>query len=194
MKRICIYCGSKTGNHPAYREAAEELGREMINRNLELVFGAGSIGMMGVVADSVLEAGGTVIGVIPKFLSGREVMHQQMSETHIVESMHERKALMEEMSNGFIALPGGLGTFEELFEILTWSQLGLHRKNVGLLNVRGYFDPLLQQVNHAIAEGFVKEDNRDLFVVSNEPGELLDLMDQHELPEVKRWMTDEEQI
>ena len=194
MKRICIYCGSKTGNHPAYREAAEELGRELVERNLELVFGAGSIGLMGVVADTVLEAGGRVIGVIPKFLSGREVMHQQMSETHIVESMHERKALMEEMSDCFIALPGGLGTFEELFEILTWSQLGLHRKNVGLLNVRGYFDAHLQQIDHAIAEGFVKEDNRDLFVVSKNPAELLDLMDQHELPEVKRWMTDEEQI
>jgi len=200
MKRICIYCGSKTGDHPAYREAAEALGQQLVDRKLELVFGAGSIGLMGVVADTVLQgggtliAGGTVIGVIPKFLSGREVMHQQMSETHIVESMHERKALMEEMSDGFIAMPGGLGTFEELFEILTWSQLGLHRKNVGLLNVRGYFDPLLQQIDHAIAEGFVKEDNRQLFVVSEDPAELLDLLEQHELPEVKRWMTDEEQI
>lgn len=200
MKRICIYCGSKTGDHPAYREAAEALGQQLVDRKLELVFGAGSIGLMGVVADTVLQgggtliAGGTVIGVIPKFLSGREVMHQQMSETHIVESMHERKALMEEMSDGFIAMPGGLGTFEELFEILTWSQLGLHRKNVGLLNVRGYFDPLLQQIDHAIAEGFVKPDNRELFVVSEDPAELLDLLEQHELPEVKRWMTDEDQI
>lgn len=200
MKRICIYCGSKTGDHPAYREAAEALGQQLVDRKLELVFGAGSIGLMGVVANTVLQgggtliAGGTVIGVIPKFLSGREVMHQQMSETHIVESMHERKALMEEMSDGFIAMPGGLGTFEELFEILTWSQLGLHRKNVGLLNVRGYFDPLLQQIDHAIAEGFVKPDNRELFVVSEDPAELLDLLEQHELPEVKRWMTDEDQI
>ncbi|MDC0262139.1 TIGR00730 family Rossman fold protein [Planctomycetaceae bacterium] len=197
MKRICIYCGSKSGDHPAYREAVEELGRQIVERNMELVFGAGSIGLMGIVADTVLNAGGTliaggtVIGVIPKFLSGREVMHQSMSETHIVESMHERKALMEEMSDVFVAMPGGLGTFEELFEILTWSQLGLHRKNVGILNVRGYFDPLLQQIDHAIAEGFVKDDNRDLFVVSDDPKELLDLLEQHELPEVKQWKSDD---
>ena len=197
MKRICIYCGSKSVDHPAYREAVEELGRQIVERNMELVFGAGSIGLMGIVADTVLNAGGTliaggtVIGVIPKFLSGREVMHQSMSETHIVESMHERKALMEEMSDVFVAMPGGLGTFEELFEILTWSQLGLHRKNVGILNVRGYFDPLLQQIDHAIAEGFVKDDNRDLFVVSDDPKELLDLLEQHELPEVKQWKSDE---
>jgi len=200
MKRVCIYCGSKTGDHPAYREAAVELGRQLVERKLELVFGAGSIGLMGVVADTVLSgggtliAGGTVIGVIPKFLSGREVMHQTMSETHIVESMHERKALMEEMSDAFIALPGGLGTFEELFEILTWSQLGLHRKNIGILNVRGYYAPLLQQIDHAIAEGFVNVDNRDLFVVSEDPAELLDLLAQHSLPEVKRWMTNDDQI
>jgi len=200
MKRVCIYCGSKTGDHPAYREAAVELGRQLVERQLELVYGAGSIGLMGVVADTVLNAGGTliaggtVIGVIPKFLSGREVMHQSMSETHIVESMHERKALMEEMSDGFIAMPGGLGTFEELFEILTWSQLGLHRNNIGILNVRGYYNPLLQQIDHAIGEGFVKADNRDLFVVSEDPSELLDQLEQHSLPEVKRWMTDEDQI
>lgn len=199
MKRVCIYCGSKTGDHPAYREAAVELGRQLVEHKLELVFGAGSIGLMGVVADTVLSgggtliAGGTVIGVIPKFLSGREVMHQTMSETHIVESMHERKALMEEMSDAFIALPGGLGTFEELFEILTWSQLGLHRKNIGILNVRGYYDPLLQQIDHAIEEGFVNVDNRNLFVVSEDPAELLDLLAQHSLPEVKRWITDEDQ-
>jgi len=198
MKRICIYCGSKTGDHPAYREAAKELGRQLVARNMELVFGAGSIGLMGVVADTVLNeggtliAGGTVIGVIPKFLSGREVMHQSMSETHIVETMHERKALMEEMSDVFVAMPGGLGTFEELFEILTWSQLGLHRKNVGILNVRGYFDPLLQQIDHAIAEGFVKDDNRELFVVSDDPKELLDMLEQHELPQVKQWKSDDE--
>jgi uncharacterized protein (TIGR00730 family) len=153
---------------------------------------------MGVVADTVLNeggtliAGGTVIGVIPKFLSGREVMHQSISETHIVETMHERKALMEEMSDVFVAMPGGLGTFEELFEILTWSQLGLHRKNVGILNVRGYFDPLLQQIDHAIAEGFVKDDNRELFVVSDDPKELLDMLEQHELPQVKQWKSDDE--
>lgn len=194
MKRVCIYCGSRTGNHPAYREAAEQLGRLLVERHLELVFGAGSIGLMGVVADTVLAAGGTVIGVIPKFLSAREILHQTMTETHIVDTMHERKALMEELSDGFIALPGGLGTFEELFEILTWSQLGLHRKNIGLLNVRNYFDPLLSQIDHSISEGFVKPKNRDLFVVSDNPADLLDLLEQHALPEVKRWMTDEGEI
>ena len=194
MKRLCIYCGSQTGEHPSYREAAEKLGRLLVERDLELVFGAGSIGLMGVVADAVLAAGGKVIGVIPKFLSAREILHQTMTETHVVETMHERKALMEELSDAFIAMPGGLGTFEELFEILTWSQLGLHRKNIGLLNVRNYFDPLLQQIDHAIAEGFVKEKNRDLFVVSDNPADLLDQLERHELPEVKRWMTDEGEI
>lgn len=194
MKRICTYCGSQTGEHPAYREAAERLGRLLVERELELVFGAGSIGLMGVVADTVLAEGGKVIGVIPKFLSAREILHQRMTETQVVDTMHERKARMEELSDGFIALPGGLGTFEELFEILTWSQLGLHRKNIGLLNVRNYFDPLLQQIDHAIAEGFVKQKNRDLFVVSDDPADLLDLLETHPLPEVKRWMTDEGEI
>jgi len=194
MKRLCIYCGSQTGEHPAYQEAAEQLGNLLVERDLELVFGAGSIGLMGVVADAVLAAGGKVIGVIPRFLSAREILHQTMTETRVVETMHERKALMEELADAFIALPGGLGTFEELFEILTWSQLGLHRKNIGLLNVRNYFDPLLQQIDHAIAEGFVKPKNRELFVVADDPAELLDLLEKHELPEVKRWMTDEGEI
>lgn len=194
MKRVCIYCGSRTGEHPAYREAAVRLGRLLVERELELVFGAGSIGLMGVVADTVLAEGGKVIGVIPKFLSAREILHQAMTETHVVDTMHERKALMEELSDAFIALPGGLGTFEELFEILTWSQLGLHRKNIGLLNVRNYFDPLLSQIDHSIAEGFVKPKNRDLFVVSDDPAKLLDLLEQHTLPVVKRWMTDEGEI
>ena len=193
LRRICVYCGSRTGVHPEYTEQARILGRILAERDLELVFGGGSIGLMGVVADSVLEAGGSVIGVIPKFLSRKEVLHQALTETRIVASMHERKALMEKLSDAFIALPGGLGTFEELFEILTWSQLGLHRKNVGLLNVRGFFDPFETLLSNAIEEGFVKPEYRELTFLSSNVQELLDNLESHSLPDVPQWLFDEEE-
>lgn len=194
LRRVCVYCGSRTGLRTEYVEQAQELGRLLAERNLELVFGGGSIGLMGVVADSVLEAGGRVIGVIPRFLSRKEVLHQSLTETRIVSSMHERKALMEKLSDAFIALPGGLGTFEELFEILTWSQLGLHRKNVGLLNVRGFFDPFETLLRTAIDEGFVKPEYRELTFLASDVRELLDKLETHSLPEVPQWLFDEEEV
>lgn len=193
MKRLCVYCGSKTGVRDEYRTAAESFGRLMAERDIELVFGGGSIGVMGILADAVLEAGGHVIGVIPRFLSSKEVLHPNLSRTIVVGSMHERKARFEDLSDAFAALPGGLGTFEELFEILTWSQLGLHRKPVGVLNTAGYFDPLLSQIDLAVEEGFLKAAYRDLFVVETDPAMLLDRLPAYDLPEVRRWM-DEEQI
>ena len=188
MKTVCVYCGSRAGTNPAYRAAAEQLGRELVSRNMRLVFGGGSIGMMGIVADTMLAAGGEVVGVIPKFLSRKEVLHPAMTETHIVGSMHERKAMLESLADAFIALPGGLGTFEEVLEILTWSQLGLHRKNIGLLNVRGFFDPLVQQIERAIAEGFITPEHRELLVVETESATLLDRLETHQLPRLPRWL------
>jgi uncharacterized protein (TIGR00730 family) len=193
LRRICVYCGSRSGLRSEYVEQARELGRLLVERDLELVFGGGSIGLMGIVADSVLAAGGRAIGVIPQFLSRKEILHQSLTETRIVSSMHERKAQMEKLSDAFIALPGGLGTFEELFEILTWSQLGLHRKNVGLLNIRGFFDPFEMLLRNAIEEGFVKPEYHELVVLANDPHELLDTLESHRLPEVPRWLYDEEE-
>lgn len=193
MKQLCVYCGSKTGVRDEYRAAAESFGRLMAERNIALVFGGGSIGVMGILADAVLEAGGRVIGVIPRFLSSKEILHPNLTETIVVESMHERKRQFEDLSDAFAALPGGLGTFEELFEILTWSQLGLHRKPVGVLNTTCYFDPLMAQIDLAVEEGFLKAAYRDLFIVETDPSALLDRLPAYELPEVRRWI-DEEQI
>ncbi len=192
MKRICVYCGSKAGAHPDYRASAERFGRVLVERGDELVFGGGSVGVMGIVADAVLAAGGRVVGVIPEFLSTRELLHTGISETHVVASMHERKALMEQLSDAFVALPGGLGTFEEFFEIITWAQLGLHRKPIGLLNVRGFFDPLLAQIERAIAEGFVVPEHRGLLVVDSDPESLLTRLETHRLPPVRRWLSSED--
>jgi uncharacterized protein (TIGR00730 family) len=188
MKRLCVYCGSKAGVRDEYRIAAESFGRLLSERGIELVFGGGSIGVMGIRADAVLASGGRAIGVIPRCLSSKEVLHPNLTETIVVESMHERKARFEELADAFAALPGGLGTFEELFEILTWSQLGLHRKPVGVLNTAGYFDPLLAQIDLAIDEGFLNADHRELFIVETDPAVLLDRLPAHEPPEVRRWM------
>ena len=155
MKRVCVFCGSSEGRDPRYREAAEPVGRSLARRGLGLVYGGGGIGLMRVVADAVLDHGGSVIGVIPHGLAAREVAHRGVSEMRVVPSMHARKALMAELADAFLTLPGGFGTFEELFESVTWAQLGIHRKPLGLLNVAGYFDPLVQLVEHAVAEGFV---------------------------------------
>lgn len=194
MKRLCVYCGSKTGDLTEYRDAAIAFAHAMLDRQLDLVFGGGSIGLMGVLADEILARGGQVIGVIPRFLSSREVIHASVTQMHVVESMHTRKALMEQLADGFVALPGGLGTFEEILEILTWAQLGLHRKNIGLLNVRGFFDPLLAQIDRAIADGFVSPAHRGLFVVDEDPATLLQRLESHQLPQVKRWLTSEDEV
>src|SRR5262245_11068027 len=169
MKRLCVFCGSSVGARPSYTEQTRDLGRLMVTRGLELVFGGGHIGLMGVLADAVLAAGGRVVGVIPRSLVEKELAHGSLSELHVVETMHQRKALMADLSDGFAALPGGSGTLDEWFEILTWAQLGIHSKPIGLLNTAGFFDPLLAWVDRAVAEGFIKGKHRALFLVENEP-------------------------
>jgi len=162
MKSICVYCGSHTGNNEHYAETASAVGREFAKRNIELIYGGGRVGLMGVIADAVLENGGKVQGVIPKALMQREVGHQQIQELHITTDMHSRKALMEKLSDGFLVLPGGFGTMDELFEIITWRQLGIHKKPVVVLNTDGYFDQLENFISSMIENGFVKEQNGGL--------------------------------
>lgn len=192
FSRICVFCGSNFGKHPEYRQRAAELGRALVERGWGLVYGGGSVGLMGVVADTVLQGGGSVLGVIPEFLATRELLHTGLTELRVVPSMHARKALMAESSDAFIALPGGFGTFEELLEMITWGQLGRHLKPVGLLNVRGFYDRLVDQFDHAIAEGFIRAEHRDLFVVSDDPHELLSRMIRQPLPEIRKWLTSED--
>lgn len=177
MKRVCVFCGSSTGNRPEYRDAAERLAHELARRHIGLVFGGGCVGLMGVIADTVLAAGGHVIGVIPHALVAREVAHKSLPDLRIVNSMHERKAMMAELSDAFIAMPGGFGTFEEFCEAVTWTQLGLHRKRCGLLNVSGFYDSLLSLFDRAVADGFLKPSSRDLVVASDNPAALLDGLD-----------------
>ncbi|MDA1018326.1 MAG: TIGR00730 family Rossman fold protein [Planctomycetota bacterium] len=180
------------GNDPVFWEAADLLGKLIVKRGWDLVYGCGSIGLMGVVADSVLAEGGHVIGVIPEFLAKKEVMHEGVSDLRIVRSMHERKALMAELSDAFVALPGGFGTLEEFFEIVTWNQLGIHHKNTGLLNIQGFFDPILAMIDRTIEREFVKESNRELFFADDDPQRLLERLETHEIPQVKKWLTKNE--
>ncbi len=180
MKSLCIYCGSSLGSQPAYADAAREMGRALVAANIELIYGGGRVGLMGVLADAVLEAGGRVQGVIPQALADLEVAHAGLTQLHVVETMHQRKALMANLSDGFIALPGGIGTFEELFEIWTWAQLGMHTQPIGLLNVAGYFDLLLGFLDHAVDQQLLKPVHRGVLQVSDSPRELLArLLDAH---------------
>jgi uncharacterized protein (TIGR00730 family) len=172
--RVCVFCGSKTGDHAVHADAARLLGESLARRGWELVYGGGNIGLMGVLADAALASGGEVIGVIPRFLKEKELGHLGVTRLVTVESMHERKALMAEHSDAFIALPGGFGTADELFEILTWRQLHLHDKPIGLLKVNGFFQPLLQWLDAMVREGFVRQSNRDLIVVRTDADDLLD--------------------
>ncbi len=192
MNRICVFCGSKTGNSPLFLETAIQLGRVLAERGLDLVYGGASIGLMGAVADSVMAGGGKVVGVIPEAMASKEVAHDCLTEMHVVSSMHERKSMMARLADAFVALPGGFGSFEELLEMITWAQLGIHRKPVGILNVGGYYDPLIQLFERAIEEGFIKPRNRKLFVIEQEPDRLLQTLVAHRLPEVKRWITERE--
>ena len=173
MRRICVFAGSSVGAHPEYAAAARALGGTLAADGIGLVYGGGSIGLMGVLADSVLEADGEVIGIIPRRLATREIAHQHLADLRVVGSMHERKALMAELADGFIALPGGFGTLDELLEITTWAQLGLHAKPIGLLDVRGYFAPLVTLVERAVVEGFVAAENRGLLIVASDVSPLL---------------------
>lgn len=174
MKRLCVFCGSSEGARPAYADAARGLAAELARRKIGLVYGGGSVGLMGVLADTALAAGGEVIGVIPGPLASRELAHPGITEMRVVGSMHERKATMASLADGFIALPGGLGTIEETLEVLTWAQLGIHRKPVGVLNVEGYWDGLLRMLAHAVREEFVRRDYLALLLFADTPGELLD--------------------
>jgi uncharacterized protein (TIGR00730 family) len=188
MGRICVFSGSSNGRRPAYRTAATLLGQTLVSRGYELVYGGARVGLMGAVADAVLADGGHVIGVIPQALVEREVAHTGLPDLRVVSSMHERKALMSELSDGFIALPGGWGTIEELFEVLTWGQLGLHRKPCGLLNVEGYYDPLMAFLRHGFDEQFVRTAFERMLLVSDSPAALLDAFASFEPPAQAKWM------
>lgn len=192
MKTICVYCGSNPGLLPDYRAAARALGHEMAARGLGLVYGGASIGVMGAVADAVLEKGGRVTGVIPSGLATREVAHTGLDELIVVSSMHERKARMAELSDGFVALPGGWGTIEEMFEMLTWAQLGYHEKPCGLLNAASYYDQLFAFLEHAIAQKFVKEENRPMIMMDDSATRLLDRFEQYRAPRVRKWISEDE--
>ncbi len=185
---VCVFCGSNAGINAVYAEAARELAREMARRRLSLVYGGGSVGLMGILADEVLAGGGRVMGVIPRTLMEREVGHRALSELHVVETMHERKALMAAHANAFLALPGGLGTLEELFEVWTWAQLGIHARPVGLLNVNGFFDPLLSFLDHAEAQGFLRAEHRGMLLVDHRADNMLDRMADYVPPRVSKWL------
>jgi uncharacterized protein (TIGR00730 family) len=188
MKRICVFCGSSAGNQPQYRVCAETLGTELTRRQIGLVYGGGNVGLMGAIADAVLKAGGEAIGVIPEHLMTREIGHNRLTKLHIVHSMHERKALMADLSDAFIALPGGFGTLEEFFEVLTWSQLGLHAKPCGIVNVLGYYTPLLATLDHAVQERFLKPQNRALVLARETPTELLQALQDWRPMQVEKWL------
>jgi uncharacterized protein (TIGR00730 family) len=188
MRRICVYAGSNPGRDPAYAEAAAALARHLAERGTGVVYGGGKVGLMGVVADSALAAGGEVIGVMPQDLIDREIGHDGLTELRVVGSMHERKALMAELSDGFVALPGGAGTLEELIEIYTWSQLGLHRKPMGVLNVNGYYDGLAALLDHAVQEGFLREQHRAALHVADDPAALLERFEGWEPSGLGKWL------
>jgi len=199
MKRLCVFCGSSAGHNPLYRAEAEKLGRLLAARDIELFYGAGNIGLMGAVADACLEAGGTVLGVIPEALMGKEVAgrpvdHRTLTRIEVVDSMHTRKARMAELADGFIALPGGFGTFEEFCEILTWGQLGFHVKPMGLLNVNGFYDPLLGLFDHAVSEGFLRTQNRAMALADTDIERLLDAMAAYRPEPVSKWLKEEKQL
>lgn len=193
MKNICVFCGSNPGARPEYLAAARELGNLLADQSIGLVFGGGNVGMMGETADAALEGGGKVIGVIPDFLREKELAHKGATEMIVVETMHERKMKMAELSDGFIALPGGWGTMDELCEILTWAQLGLHGKPVALYNVAGYFDELIQFFDKIVEERFLSTSNRQLLLSSSDLGQLVGMMRDFRAPDRKSWL-DETQV
>lgn len=189
MRTVCVFCGSSDQVHPAYLEAAREMGESIARRGLRLIYGAGSTGLMGALADGALSQGGEVIGVIPALFNTPQLAHTGLTQVEVVETLHQRKARMAELAEAFIALPGGFGTLEELFEALTWAQIGLHRKPIGLLNVRDYFTPLLQAIEHARREGFIYDEHRALFVWAKDPQALLEALMDHRPPTgLERWL------
>jgi uncharacterized protein (TIGR00730 family) len=190
MKRVCVFCGSSPGRNPVHLEAARATGRALARRGIGLVFGGGSVGLMGAIADAALDAGAEVVGVIPRALQLRELAHDRLTSLHVVGSMHERKAKMAALADAFVALPGGIGTLEEFAEILTWAQLGLHARPCGLLDVDGYYRPLVAFFDHAVEEGFVRPEHRRLMVVAQDPDELIDRFTAWQPPAIERWIDD----
>jgi uncharacterized protein (TIGR00730 family) len=188
MERVCVFCGSSPGAKPEYAEAAVELGRELAARGLGLVYGGAEVGLMGTLADAVIGAGGEAIGVIPGSLVDREIAHRALADLRIVGSMHERKATMVDLADGFVALPGGSGTLDELFEAFTWAQLGIHHKPIGVLDVCGYWTPLLRFLDQAVEERFLRADHRDSLLVEREPAALLDRLETYEPRAIDKWI------
>jgi len=190
MNTICVYCGSSDKINSAFTEAAYELGALIASRKMKLIYGAGRTGLMGAVANGSLENGGEVVGVLPKIFNTPNLAHQGLSQLEIVEDMHQRKARLVELADAFVALPGGFGTLEELFEVLTWAQIGLHQKPVGLLNTRQYYNPLIQMINLANGEGFIYQEHQGLFTASEDPKTLLENLEKHNHPDgLERWLT-----
>jgi uncharacterized protein (TIGR00730 family) len=188
LQRICVFCGSSSGTGEIYLQAAREVGRLLCERDIELVYGGGRVGLMGAVADACLAAGGRVTGVIPQLLVDKEVAHRGLTELCVVQTMHERKARMADLADAFLALPGGYGTWDELCEVLTWSQIGIQRKASALLNVNGYYDPLLAMADRAVAEGFLRDIHRELLLTDTDPVRLLDRLETYVTPVVDKWM------
>ncbi len=192
MNSVCVFCGSSAGSRPSYAGTAREMGTAIARSGLTLVYGGGKVGLMGAVADAALEEGGEVVGVIPEALVAKEIAHSGLTKLHVVGSMYERKMLMNDLSDGFVALPGGYGTLEEFLEVLSWAQLGIHGKPCALLDVDGFWEPLASLFDHAIAEGFVHPDHRSLVLTESDPRRLLDAMDRYAPPATKKWLDPEE--
>lgn len=189
IKNLCVYCGSNMGRSPDYIDQAQQFAQELVKRDIGLVYGGSSVGIMGVMADAVLAAGGRAIGILPDLLLKKELAHRNLTELHIVSSMHERKAMMIEKADGFVALPGGAGTLEEIFETWTWAQLGMHQKPCGLLNIAGYYDALGQFLDHTVEEEFIGPQHRTMLIIENDPTVLLDRFAAYVPPSVSKWIT-----
>lgn len=192
IQALCVFCGANYGKRAGYRAAAERVGQLLAKHGITLVYGGGNVGLMGAVADGCLDAGGRVVGVIPRALAEKEIAHPGLTEMHVVDSMHERKALMADLADAFLALPGGFGTWDEFCEALTWSQLGLQRKACAFLNIEGYYDPLLTMVQRAAQEGFIRAEHRELLLVDTDPGRILERLQNYEVPYVPKWVDREE--
>ncbi|SMP28979.1 hypothetical protein SAMN06264346_11147 [Chryseobacterium profundimaris] len=189
MKSITVFCGSSFGSEDIYQEQASLLGQTLAKQNIQLVYGGANVGLMGAIADGALHSGGKVVGVLPYFLQSKEIAHKQLTELILVETMHERKTKMNELCDGVIVLPGGYGTLEEFFEMITWAQLGLHQKPIGILNIDGFYDDLINLVQHMIDKGFLKQINRDMLLISNNIDELLEMMRKYKAPKVGKWIS-----
>lgn len=194
MKKVSVFCGSSIGTEPEFRKSAEELGKYLAVKKIEIIYGGAKVGLMGAVADGALRNGGSVTGILPRFLNQKEIAHEGLTSLIMVETMHERKLRMNELSEGVIALPGGYGTLEELFEMITWGQLGLHRKPVGILNINGFYDPLSVLLENMVINGFLKESNRRMLMTANNAADLIKAMEQYSPPNETKWINSRESI